>query len=116
MNAFCAALALLPQLELSELWMLEGLLQMDLTSLGFSEVLRAAIRQAGGDAATCAASMKRATAVLSLANMLAGVLRIINRIEGKTLKCWFEDGLGANDSWKECAAWRDAGSEIGEIQ
>jgi hypothetical protein len=53
--------------------MLEGLLQMDLTSLGFSEVLRAAIKQAGGDATTCAASMKRATAVLNLANILQGV-------------------------------------------
>jgi hypothetical protein len=53
--------------------MLEGLLQIDLTSLGFSVVLIAAIKQAGGDAATCAASMKRATAVLNLANILEGV-------------------------------------------
>jgi hypothetical protein len=45
-------------------------------------VLIAAIKQAGGAAATCAASMKRAMAVLTLANILKiGFLRIMKVFE-----------------------------------
>lgn len=46
---------------------------MVFTSLGLDVELMAAMRQAGGVAATCAATANRAKAVLSLANMVTGL-------------------------------------------